>query len=677
MPQTEYEKGRGIVRSSSFLVSGFLQGEQGVNFFSVKMRASRERDGVREHISGAEHMVAASAVPELARDLVLRAQNHSKGVPDFINIKVEEVEEASCLRLKALPVRSLACETAKEGLELARDLLKKAGVADPDAVVRLMPKAGQLRGAMVLDADTLERLEPDRERGVRATNMGRAENTQKENTKNHYAEALVLATKVANAPHIVAEICISDDPDYVTGYVASKSLGYVRILRMKEMGSPEGGRIFLYRGPREELSATLEFIEHKPVLVEDLPEKPGDSEKGAKSGDQQPQRPDKWAFLARGLSEIREKGLARSVRDMQSGPGPWVEFEGRKVLLMASNDYLGLANHPKVKENAARALLQWGTGSGGSRLTTGSMTLHGELEARLAAFKKTEAALLFNTGYMANVGVITALCGRGDVIFSDELNHASIIDGCRQSRAEVVVYRHNDMADLEEKAKRHVGRRGLIVSDSVFSMDGDVVPLADLCRIADAYGFLSMIDEAHATGVVGETGHGVTELCGCRPDIVVGTLSKALGSEGGFVCASAQLVEYLVNRARSFIFSTALPAACVAAALTSLDILEREPKLVQGLRSNVAFFCSTLRGLGIAATSESAIVPLIVGDERRATRAAELLLEQGIFLSAIRYPSVARGSARLRATVRADHNREDLARAANGIARVLKETAGE
>lgn len=648
-----------------------------MNFFSVKMRASRERDGVREHISGAEHMVAALEVPDLARDLVLRAQKHSKGVPDFINIKVEEVEEASCLRLKALPVRSLSCETAKEGLALARDLLREAGVADPDAVVRLMPKAGSLRGAMVLDADTLERLEPDKERGVRATNMGRAENTQKGTTKNHYAEALVLATKVANAPNIVAEICISDDPDYVTGYVASKSLGYVRILRMKEMGSPEGGRIFLYRGPREELSATLEFIEHKPVLVEDLPEKPGDSEKGAKSGDQQPQRPDKWAFLARGLSEIRERGLARSVRDMQSGPGPWVEFEGRKVLLMASNDYLGLADHPKVKENAARALLQWGTGSGGSRLTTGSMTLHGELEARLAAFKKTEAALLFNTGYMANVGVITALCGRGDVIFSDELNHASIIDGCRQSRAEVVVYRHNDMADLEEKAKRHVGRRGLIVSDSVFSMDGDVVPLADLCRIADAYGFLSMIDEAHATGVVGETGHGVTELCGCRPDIVVGTLSKALGSEGGFVCASAQLVEYLVNRARSFIFSTALPAACVAAALTSLDILEREPKLVQGLRSNVAFFCSTLRGLGIAATSESAIVPLIVGDERRATRAAELLLEQGIFLSAIRYPSVARGSARLRATVRADHNREDLARAANGIARVLKETAGE
>lgn len=641
-----------------------------MNFFSVKMRASRERDGVREHISGAEHMVAASEVPQLARDLVLRAQNHSKGVPDFINIKVEEVPEASCLRLKALPVRSLSCETAKEGLALARDLLREAGVADPDAVVRLMPKAGQLRGAMVLDADTLERLEPDRERGVRATNMGRAEDTHAGTTKNHYAEALVLATKVANAPNIVAEICISDDPDYVTGYVASKSLGYVRILRMKELGSSEGGRIFLYRGAREELSATLEFIERKPVLVEDLPEKPGVSAKS-----QQPT--DKWAFLARGLSEIREKGLARSVRDMQSGPGPRVEFDGRKVLLMASNDYLGLANDPKVKERAARALLQWGTGSGGSRLTTGSMTLHGELEARLAAFKKTEAALLFNTGYMANVGVITALCGRGDVIFSDELNHASIIDGCRQSRAEVVVYRHNDMADLEEKAKCHVGRRGLIVSDSVFSMDGDVVPLAELCRIADAYGFLSMIDEAHATGVVGETGHGVTELCGCRPDIVVGTLSKALGSEGGFVCANAQLVAYLVNRARSFIFSTALPAACVAAALASLDILEREPKRVQGLRENVAFFCSTLKGLGVAATSESAIVPLIVGDERRATRAAELLLEQGILVSAIRYPSVARGSARLRATVRADHSREDLARAANGIARVLKETAGE
>ncbi len=637
------------------------------------MRASRETNGVREHISGAEQMVRASEVPDLARDLMLRAQNHSKGTPDFINIKVEEIPEESCLRLKALPVRSLACETAAEGLRLACELLGRAGVADAEAVVRLMPQAGRLRGAMILDADTLERLEPDRERGVRATKMGRADRTERAcggTAKNHYAEALVLATKVASAPHIVAEICISDDPDYVTGYVASKSLGYVRIARMKEMGSPEGGRIFLYRGPREELAATIDFIEHRPVLVEDLPKKPCLAKNAA---DPQGPVPDKWAFLEQGLSAIRKAGLARQIRDMACGPSPRVRCEGRDLLLMASNDYLGLANEPRVRERAARALLEWGTGSGGSRLTTGSLALHSELEERLAAFKKYERALLFNTGYMANVGVITALCGRGDVIFSDELNHASIIDGCRLSRAEIVVYAHNDMADLEDKARRYAGRRGLIVSDSVFSMDGDVVDLAELARMADRYGFLSMIDEAHATGVVGETGRGVTELCGIQPDIVVGTLSKALGSEGGFVCARAQLVEYLINRARSFIFSTALPAACVAAALAALDILESEPWRVRQLRDSVAFFCDSLRKLDVGAESQSAIVPLIVGDERRATRAADLLLERGYLVSAIRYPSVARGSARLRATVRGDHERADLTEAARQIARALRE----
>lgn len=641
--------------------------------FNVKMRASRKTGNGEEHISGAERIVRDEDVPALACALVNRALNHGKGRPDFISIKVEAVPESACHRLPALPVRALDCADAAEGLRLAADLLARAGVSDPSAVLALMDEAGALRGAMLLDADTLERLEPDEKRGIRATGMDAAETGVSDaGDKDHYREAVVLAAKVAHAPNILAEICISDDPDYVTGYVASRELGYVRIARMKEPGSPRGGRIFLYRGPRTELAATLDFIERRPVLVERIPPAPRFGAPGAASA---PGREKKWAFLDERLERLSADGLRRHIRQMDSAPGPHVRCRGREVLLLASNDYLGLANDARVKARAAEALAAYGAGSGGSRLTTGALGPHGELERRLAAFKHAEAALLFNTGYMANVGVITALCGRGDVIFSDELNHASIIDGCRQSRAEIVVYRHNDMEDLESKVRRHAGRRGLIVSDAVFSMDGDVVPLPDLLRIADSYGLLSMIDEAHATGVLGATGRGTAEHFGLTvaPDVTVGTLSKALGSEGGFVCGNERLVEYLKNSARSFIFSTALSAAPAAAALEALDVLCREPERVRRLRNNTAFFCACLREEGVPAHSESAIVPLMIGHEQKAVEAARRLFDAGVYLSAIRYPTVARGAARLRAAVRADHAGDDLAGAARRIALTLRQ----
>lgn len=711
-----------------------------MELYNIKMRASRTRadlgpgeQSYGEHISGAEHIVRAEEVPDLARELVLRAQKHSRGRPDFINIKVEAVPEDRCLHLQALPVRTLACRTPQEGLATACQLLREAGVAQPEAALQLMPLASTLRGAMLLDADSLARLEPDQQRGVRATSMGRAEvAASAASGKNHYQEALVLATKVAHAPGMVAEICISDDPDYVTGYVASPSLGYVRITCMKEMGSPHGGRIFFVRGSAEDVARAVHYIEHIPVLVENLPETPAQPQQRAKAaqaarpeqaaqtgqtgrsprislaescaapapqgaaeqarhnaaGEHQPPAagpgaasalPDKWASIREGLARLEAQGLTRTVRDMAAAPGHMVRCAGaeRELLLLASNDYLALAGDARVRARAAEAVRVWGAGSGGSRLTTGSLVLHSELERRLAAFKHTEKALLFNTGYMANVGVLTALCGKGDVIFSDALNHASIIDGCRQSRAEVIVYAHNDMADLAARARKHAGRRGIIVSDAVFSMDGDCAPVPELVAIADRYGFFSMIDEAHATGVLGATGRGATEHFCCTPDsmpdIIVGTASKALGAEGGFVCGRAALIDYLTSRARPFIFSTALSAAPVAAALAALDILEAEPERVAQLQANAAFFCACLQEHDLQASTQSAIVPLIVGDEARAVQAAARLQEQGILLSAIRYPSVARGSARLRATVRSDHSQEELVRAAAAIARVLQE----
>ena len=638
--------------------------------FSVKMRASRAVGRVVEHVSGAERIVPPDAVPQTVSSLAARAQRHDRGSPDSINIRVDAIDEAACLRLPALPARALDCADAAAGRRIAIDLLAAAGVRNAGAILSLLPAASRLRGAMLVDAESLERLEPDRERGIRATCMD-VSGQSPSPVKDHYREALVLATKVANAPHIVAEICISDDPGYVIGYVASRKTGYVRIARMKESGDPCGGRIFLYDGPHAALPETVHFIERVPVLVEAVPDAPsfgGPVQSGG--GGREGRIGDKWAFVRQGLEDLRAAGLARHIVDRASPPGAHVEINGRILFHMASNDYLGLAADPRVRKAAARAVAQYGAGAGASRLTSGGVELHRELELRLAAFKHAEASLLFNTGYMANTGVITALCGKGDVIFSDALNHASIIDGCRQSRAEVVIYRHNDMQDLEEKARLHAGRKGLIISDAVFSMDGDVAPLPDILRIADQFGYISMLDEAHATGVLGATGRGIAEHFGLSvgPDVTVGTLSKALGSEGGFVCGRADLIEYLKNRARSLIFSTALSPASVAAAMKSLELLCREPELVGRLHGNTAFFCAALRQEGLAVKTESAIVPVLVGGEAAACLVSRRLQAEGMLLPAIRWPSVALGKARLRAAVRADHSRADLMEVARRIA---------
>ncbi len=261
-----------------------------------------------------------------------------------------------------------------------------------------------------------------------------------------------------------------------------------------------------------------------------------------------------------GTGTDQGKNLLRKMTVFDTAQSSVVEVEGKREHLFSSNSYLDMCNEPAVKEYARRILDEYGIGSGGSRLTTGTTRIHMQLEETIAAFKKREAALVFNTGYMANVGILSALAGRGDIIYSDELNHASIIDGCRLSRADLVIYRHNDMDDLEEKIKAHPGRSGVIVSDGVFSMDGDIVNLPRMVELANRYGLFSMIDEAHATGVIGATGRGTEEYYDMEGavDVLMGTLSKAVGGEGGFVCGSRTLIDYLVNRARSFIFSTSL-----------------------------------------------------------------------------------------------------------------------
>jgi len=380
--------------------------------------------------------------------------------------------------------------------------------------------------------------------------------------------------------------------------------------------------------------------------------------------------------VAERLEELRESGLHRRLRLVGGPQGPHVELDGRPVLLLCSNNYLGLADHPRVRSAAAEAALRWGAGAGASRLISGNMEVHRALEERLAAFKGYESALLFGSGYLANTGTIAALAGRGEVVFSDELNHASIVDGCRLSRAEAFVYRHGDLEHLAWGLREAGDRAALIVTDGVFSMDGDVAPLAGLAELAGRHGCRLMVDEAHATGALGPGGRGsvaAAEL-GAEVDLVVGTLGKALGSYGAYVCASRELTEYLLNAARSFVFSTAPPPPSVAASLAALELLESHPHRVERLTENAAALRAALAAEGLpAGRSRTQIVPVAVGDAARTMEVCELALERGVFAQGIRPPTVPEGTSRLRLSVMSTHRAGELERAAKLIAGAARE----
>jgi len=372
------------------------------------------------------------------------------------------------------------------------------------------------------------------------------------------------------------------------------------------------------------------------------------------------------------LTDKKNRHLYRTTREISSAQSAHVIYQGQEKLMLASNDYLGLIDHPEIKKAAQEAVEIYGTGSGGSRLTTGTLPLHNALEQQLARFKHTESAIIFNTGYMANVGIISALGIKDSIIFSDELNHASIIDGCRLSHGKTVVYKHNDMADLEAKLQQYPGCQGLIVTDAVFSMDGDIANLPEIMALAEKYHVLTMVDEAHSTGVIGKTGRGIVEhfALSRNPDILMGTLSKSLAAEGGYCCGSQLLIDYLRNTSRSYIFSTSLSPAVLAAAGKAIELLESHPEMTARLQENTRIFCQALQQQGIKAESDTAIVPIRLYDENMAMKAADSLGEKNIFISAIRYPTVPKGQALLRAALMATHTPEELA----GAARIIGDT---
>jgi len=374
---------------------------------------------------------------------------------------------------------------------------------------------------------------------------------------------------------------------------------------------------------------------------------------------------DKFDFIREEMARLQQEGLFIHIRVMGSPADAWMIVDGRRVLNFCTNNYLGLANHPKLREAAKAAIDRWGVGPAAVRTIAGTQELHVELERRLAQFKKVEDALYVQSGFCANQAAIPALVGKGDVIFSDRLNHASIIDGCRLSGAEIVVYEHCDPEDAERKIREHLPRyrRGLLVTDGVFSMDGDIAPLDKLYEVAERYGVLTMVDDAHGEGVLGEGGRGIVDHFGLhgRFDVEIGTLSKAFGVVGGVIAGKKVVVDYIRQKARPFLFSSAVTPADTAACLAAVDLLEQSTELVDRLWENTRYFKQGMRELGFdIGQSQTPIVPVMLGEAKLAKEFSNRLFEEGVFAMGIGYPTVPKGKARIRVMNTAAHTREDL-----------------
>jgi glycine C-acetyltransferase len=376
------------------------------------------------------------------------------------------------------------------------------------------------------------------------------------------------------------------------------------------------------------------------------------------------------AYLTEQLNELKQRGTYFKLRVLDDEQGPVCTYDGKRVINLASNNYLGLCDHPKLKEAAIEAVRKYGVGSGAVRTIAGTMRIHMELEEKIAAFKGVEACVVFQSGFTANAGTVSSILGKEDFILSDELNHASIIDGARLSRAKIKVFRHKDVAHCEELLKEIQNEPGrkLIITDGVFSMDGDIGPVDKLCDLADQYGALMMVDDAHASGVLGRNGRGSVDHFHCtdRVDVQVGTLSKAIGALGGYVCGSRDLIDYLYHRARPFLFSTSHPPSVAATCIAAFDLLESEPERIERLWSNARYFKEQLSAAGFdvggrtTPASETPITPIIIGDGRTTMEFSRALFDAGLMATGIAFPTVPEGKARIRTIMTSEHTREQI-----------------
>jgi glycine C-acetyltransferase len=397
---------------------------------------------------------------------------------------------------------------------------------------------------------------------------------------------------------------------------------------------------------------------------------------------QTPTRANPLSYLTEQLNDLKAKGTHSRLRVLDDEQAPVCTFDGKKVINLASNNYLGLTTHPKLREAALEATRKYGVGSGAVRTIAGTMKIHMELEERIARFKNVEACVVFQSGFTANAGTVSAILGKEDFIVSDELNHASIIDGARLSRAKILVFRHKDVAHAEEQLasiKDQPGRR-LLITDGVFSMDGDIGPLPALCNLAEKYGAIMMVDDAHASGVLGRNGRGTIDHFHVhgRVDVQVGTLSKAIGALGGYVCGSRDLIDFLYHRARPFLFSTSHPPSVAAACMAAFEVLEQEPERMDRLWENTRFWKKELANLGFniggtnTPASETPITPIIIGDGRLTMEFSRELFKEGVFGTGIAFPTVPEGKARIRTIMTATHTQDELGQALEVLNRVGK-----
>ncbi|HVO60725.1 MAG TPA: glycine C-acetyltransferase [Terriglobales bacterium] len=395
-----------------------------------------------------------------------------------------------------------------------------------------------------------------------------------------------------------------------------------------------------------------------------------------------PTRTNPLSYLSDQLNELKAKGTHFRLRVLDDEQAPVCTFDGKKVINLASNNYLGLTTHPKLREAALAATTKYGVGSGAVRTIAGTMKIHMELEEKIARFKNVEACVVFQSGFTANAGTVSAILGKEDFIISDELNHASIIDGARLSKAKILVFRHKDMAHAEQQlasVKNQPGRK-LLITDGVFSMDGDIGPLPGLCDLAEKYGAIMMVDDAHASGVLGRNGRGTIDHFHVhgRVDVQVGTLSKAIGALGGYVCGSQDLIDFLYHRARPFLFSTSHPPSVAATCIAAFDVLEQEPERMEKLWDNTRFWKKELGNLGFniggvnTPASETPITPIIIGDGKLTMEFSRELFEEGVLGTGIAFPTVPEGKARVRTIVTATHTRDELEQALDVLKRVGK-----
>ncbi|MDK8758901.1 6-carboxyhexanoate--CoA ligase [Corynebacterium sp. MSK151] len=612
--------------------------------YSIRMRSSA--DGC--HISGAERLAPAVELPQLASAMTSRALHHDKGRADTIHITVDKVEESTIGTVSALTPFLESNPSPEDARNLIAQRLHAAGIQAADIAVEMAYSLTGLRGAALIDASSGERLDPNPARGVRVSTFDAISHPSKDCTKDHFHEALILASKVHSAPGIVAEICLSDDPFYTRGYLALDGI-FHRIPNIKDHGSTLGTRIFIVE-PGTDIPELIDYLENAPVYVE----LPADA---SSSPDVTAPNSDLSAIAAQRNTAWAAEGLARTLRTFETGQLPHSRIDGTDYLLFSSSDYLGLSTHPELISAATEAIGHFGTGSGGSRLTTGT-SIHSALENELARFFGFDDAVLFATGYQANHSTIAAIATADVEIFSDAANHASIIDGCSNARAKVTVFPHADYQTLDRLLAASSARHKLVISDSVFSMSGEVIDGPALERTCRRHNAWLMLDDAHGVGVIGEQGRGTASHLGIHPDIVVGTASKALGVEGGYVLCSAPVGELLRNQARSFVYSTSMNPGSVAAIRAALKQLEAGD-VVKRLQRNIARVRSLVDAKSDPA---SAIIPLPVGDEAEAMDASARLAELDVYIPAIRYPTVPRGEAMLRLTITALHTDADIDR---------------